>query len=205
MCDEECMRCFGLHLEPLFSSNHALRARRSARLDRWLCAAVLLSAIGCGDGAGPREPGTSITPSTTGDSGTEPGFGDGDYTYTGDSGLGAGDGDDNLGGGLAGGGGVLPTDGGVPNLDGDAGGLLGGTGGTLSGTGGLLGGLGDAGLGGLFGGLGGSSDAGATTAGDGGTPQECKNQICFDVFDCYILHPDKIDCGFTSCNFGTCM
>jgi hypothetical protein len=56
--------------------------------------------------------------------------------------------------------------------------------------------------GGLFTGSGSSS--GSQSGGDGGMPMECQNQICFDVFDCYILHPDKINCGWTSCDFGTC-
>jgi hypothetical protein len=58
------------------------------------------------------------------------------------------------------------------------------------------------GLGGLLG------DGGAAPANDGGAVNKdggmCAEAICFDVFDCYIFHPDKIDCGFTACDGFVC-
>jgi hypothetical protein len=58
-------------------------------------------------------------------------------------------------------------------------------------------------LGSLFGNLGGSvGDAGTPDVGDGGM---CQGLICFDVFDCYILHPSEATtCGFTACEAFTC-
>lgn len=60
------------------------------------------------------------------------------------------------------------------------------------------------GLGGLLG----SGDGGAPKpAGDGGAAKDnpiCKEAICFDVFDCYIFHTDKLDCGFTACDGFVC-
>jgi hypothetical protein len=58
-------------------------------------------------------------------------------------------------------------------------------------------------IGGFLGNLGGSvSDAGTPDVGDGGM---CQNLVCFDVFDCYILHPSEATtCGFTACEAFIC-
>jgi hypothetical protein len=56
-------------------------------------------------------------------------------------------------------------------------------------------------LGNLFGNVG-ASDAGTPDVGDGGM---CQGLVCFDVFDCYILHPNEATtCGFTACEAFIC-
>jgi hypothetical protein len=139
-----------------------------------------------------------------------PPAGDGDYTPPP---VGDGDGDgyippDNEDDAGTGGDGDLSTPGGGGGLPGSGSGTPDAGGGLLGGGGGNLGGGGLFGDGGIFGNLGGgggTAGGGGGTETDGGLPPECRNQICFDVFDCYILHPDKINCGFTWCNFGTCI
>jgi hypothetical protein len=64
--------------------------------------------------------------------------------------------------------------------------------------------------GGALSGLGGNMSGGSSS--DGGaapvklSPDDpmCKDSPCFDVFDCYIFHIQKIDCGFTACDGFIC-
>lgn len=46
-----------------------------------------------------------------------------------------------------------------------------------------------------------SSGGGGASSADGGM---CANAICIDVFDCYLFHPDLVDCGFTACDGFVC-
>jgi hypothetical protein len=66
--------------------------------------------------------------------------------------------------------------------------------------GGLAGGL--AGLGGLLGGGdGGAAPADAGTKADSGANGQCSNQICIDVFDCWIFYGS---CNYTACDGLVC-
>lgn len=59
------------------------------------------------------------------------------------------------------------------------------------------------GLGGLLTPADGGTKPAPTDAG-GASTAECKDQICIDVFDCYLFHPDKTACGFTACENFVC-
>lgn len=44
---------------------------------------------------------------------------------------------------------------------------------------------------------------GGMTSGDGGMDQ-CANEACFDIFDCFLYHPNAAMCGFTKCDGFIC-
>jgi hypothetical protein len=149
-------------------------------------ALVVLGVIGCAEapGRGTRSDDAGY-PLSYGDGDTEnyptPSGGDGDTTgYPTGPGTGFGDAGAGMGGVL----GQSTIGGGAPTAS------------DLLCT--LFGGCGDAGT------TGSASDGGASTpnGADGGL--DCKNLYCFDVFDCYIFHPQAGACGITACNLGVC-
>jgi hypothetical protein len=38
----------------------------------------------------------------------------------------------------------------------------------------------------------------------GGAVDQCANEICWDIFDCFIFHPNAGTCKFTKCEGFVC-
>jgi hypothetical protein len=54
---------------------------------------------------------------------------------------------------------------------------------------------------GLFGCATGGAGTGGDAADAGG---QCANETCFDIFDCFLYHPNAATCGFTKCDALIC-